>query len=155
MRRGIIWSFGIAVALVFGFVAAAQEGAHFSVVSATFKASGETGTISITVKNEGDQPGSATVKVRQERSQCAEVDEDYCREHPAAPGTTCEPPCRRWETKVLGNQSEVTGVVGSCRETVIAVEVPNEASYAEITVSPGGNLGFGLEIPGQRGSPVR
>lgn len=149
MRRGIMWAFGIAVVLVFGVIAAAQEGAHFSVVTATYKASGETGTISITVKNEGDQPGSATVKVRQERSQCVEVDEDYCRENPAAPGTTCEPPCRRWETTVLGNHSEATGVVGSCREAVIAVEVPNEPSYAEITVVPGGNLGFGLEIPSQ------
>ncbi|MFN2238559.1 MAG: hypothetical protein ABR524_04150 [Thermoanaerobaculia bacterium] len=122
---------------------------HFSIVTASFKPSGETGTISITVKNEGDRQGSATVKVRQERSQCAEVDENYCREHPPAPGTTCEPPCRRWETTVLGNHSEVTGVVGSCRETVVAVEVLNEASYVEITVVPGGNLGFGLEIAGR------
>jgi hypothetical protein len=149
MRRGIRWLFGIAVVLVFGVVATAQEGAHFSIVTASLKASGETGTISITVKNEGDHPGSATVKVRQERSQCAEVDENYCRENPPAPGTTCEPPCRRWETIVLGTHSEATGVVGSCREVVIAVEVPNEASYVEITVVPGGNLGFGLEIPGR------
>ena len=147
MRRGIVWSFGIAVVLVFGVIAAAQERAHFSIVTASFKASGESGTISITVKNEGEQQGSGTVKVRQERSDCAETDEDYCREHPPAPGTTCEPPCRRWETTVLGNHSEATGVVGSCREAVIAVEVPNEASYVEITVVPGGNLGFGLEIP--------
>lgn len=149
MRRGIIGSFGIAVILVFGVIAAAQESAHFSVVTASFKADGQTGKISITVKNEGDQAGSGTVKVRQERSQCVEVDEDYCRENPPAPGTTCEPPCRRWETTVLGDHSEATGMVGSCREVVIAVEVPNEESYVEITVVPGGNLGFGLEIPGR------
>lgn len=41
-------------------------------------------------------------------------------------------------------------MLGSCRETVITVGVPNEASYAEITVVPGGNLGFGLEIPGRK-----
>jgi hypothetical protein len=149
MRGAIIWSFGIAVALAFGVIAIAQQSVHFSVVTASFKASGDRATISITVKNEGEQSGSATVKVRRERSRCAEVDESYCRENPPAAGTTCEPPCRRWETTVLGNHSETTGVVGSCREAVITIEVPNEASYAEITVAPGGNLAFGLEIPGR------
>lgn len=149
MRRRIAWSFGIA-ALLFGQVVAAQdEAAHFSIVDATFKASGDSGMISVTVRNEGDQSGSATVKVRRERSRCAEVDEDYCREHPAAPGTTCEPPCLRWETIVLGTNSKATGSVGSCKEEVIAIEVPNEAAYVEITVVPGGTLGFGLEIPGR------
>jgi hypothetical protein len=149
MRPGITGSFAIAVLLVFGVIATAQEAAHFSVVTASFKGKGEIGTISITVKNEGDQSGSGTVKVRQERSQCVKVDENYCRENPPAPGTVCEPPCRRWETILLGTHSEATGAVGSCRETVIAVEVPNEASYVEISVVPGGNLGFGLEIPGR------
>lgn len=148
MRRRIVWSFGIAALLLFGQIVAAQGEAHFSIVNATFKASGDSGVISVTVRNEGDQSGSATVKVRRERSRCAEVDEDYCREHPTDPGTTCEPPCLRWETIVLGTDSKVTGSIGSCKEGVVAIEVPNEGAYVEITVVPGGTLGFGLEIPG-------
>lgn len=151
MRRGLIWTIGSVFLLSFSFVAVAQqkEEAHFSVVTAAFDAKGDFGIIRVTVKNEGELPGTATVTVRRELSRCAEVDEEYCRNHPADPGTTCEPPCLRWETKELGTDTQVTGTIASCKESVVEIRVPNEPAYAEIKVSPGGTLGFGLEISGR------
>lgn len=140
--RILILSTLSAVLLAALAVAQEKKEAHFSIVSATYRP----GVLVVVVKNEGDQPGVATVSVHRERSRCVEEDADYCRQNPPAAGETCVPPCLRYETSDLGTETGKSDMVASCREATVSVAVPAEEAYAEITVKPGSGLAFGAEI---------
>jgi hypothetical protein len=143
MRRPSPGIVAIALVAVLALTAsgAAQEnkGAHFSIVTASYRS----GVLSIVVKNEGDESGRGRLTVHRERMRCLEVDEDYCKENPSE---DCVAPCARYETKDLGTVTADVPTVASCKEVTVEVNVPDEEAYAEITAEPGSKLGFGLEI---------
>ncbi|HEY0593624.1 MAG TPA: hypothetical protein VGF40_17770, partial [Thermoanaerobaculia bacterium] len=97
----------------------------------------------IVVKNEGEEAGGGTLKVHRELMKCLEEDTEYCKQNPYE---GCVAPCKKYETKDLGEETAKVPTVAPYKETIVEVKVPDEEAYAEITVQPGSHLGFGIEI---------
>lgn len=143
MRRrlihGSILIVGFALLLALGASAQERGKVQLSIGSASYS----NGVLTIVVKNEGEEGGGGTVKVHRERMRCLEVDTEYCKENPYE---GCVNPCKKYETKDLGEETAKVPTVAPYKEATVEVKIPDEEAYAEITVEPGSRLGFGIEI---------
>lgn len=130
---------GLALLLAPGISPQERSRVQLSIEAASYS----NGILRIVVKNEGDEGGGGTITVHRELMKCLEEDTEYCKENPYE---GCTNPCRKYETKDLGEETAKVPVVAPYKEAIVEVKVPDEEAYAEITVEPGSKLGFGIEI---------
>lgn len=140
-RRNVPFAASAALVLLAALAAVAQErrAPQLSVVSASYRS----GVLTIVIRNEGENAGGGTVTVHREQMRCLEEDAEYCKEHPS---DGCVAPCKKFETKDLGEETATVPTIASFKEGTVEVRIPDEEAYAEVTVDPGSGLGFGIEI---------
>lgn len=140
-RRILVPAVILGLAILLGFAVRAQERSKVRLSIGT--ASYRSGVLTIVVKNEGEEAGGGTLKVHRELMKCLEEDTEYCKQNPYE---GCVAPCKKYETKDLGEETAKVPTVAPYKDTTVEVKVPDEEAYAEITVEPGSHLGFGIEI---------